>query len=459
MSSDVSAQDQSAVIDQQQNKIAKPGLLINRNFALLVVGQAISQFGDFVFTLTLVVWVATKVAPASWAPLAVSCIMFSIYIPSILLGPWVGVFVDRWQHRQTMIRIDCLRACLIIILLLFTGIVLPLWHISAVSTVVIVCSEVFLESTCSLFFNPANTGLIGQIVPQEQQPQAQGRSQALYAIAKLIGPLLGPILYFAVGILWCLLIDAVSFLVSIITLWTIHVALLERRPQEQSGGFWREFVQGISFSFQDRVLRVLIISNFVIVLGIGSFDSLFLFFMQRNLHTAVSLSGVLVAAMAVGTIIGALIFGNAAHKIGLVRLLWSSIIACGLFLALFSRLTNFSLGLLAIFLVGFTMSAMSVTIGPILLRRSPVDLVGRVSAVMGSLSMVGTTLSTTMAGFLASVVLASLHVHLLGTSFGPIDTIFFSGACLFMLSGFYVFFTLRKTQLVGYVAKKKADIV
>src|SRR5437660_9340830 len=81
-------------------------LLINRNFALLAIGQAISNMGDFVYSTTLLVWVFLLTHSAA----AVSGVLIAQYAPIFLLGPVAGVFVDRWNRRQTMIVADLVRA-------------------------------------------------------------------------------------------------------------------------------------------------------------------------------------------------------------------------------------------------------------------------------------------------------------------------------------------------------------
>jgi MFS family permease len=93
----------------------KPGLLINRNFALLWLGQTISVFGDELFDFTLLIWIAAVLTrrpdgtTEPWAPLAVSGVLIATIIPYFLLGPLAGVFVDRWEKRQTMLWMDGLR--------------------------------------------------------------------------------------------------------------------------------------------------------------------------------------------------------------------------------------------------------------------------------------------------------------------------------------------------------------
>lgn len=430
----------------------KPGFLINRNFRLLALGQGVSQFGDFVLYMTLSVWIAAKVgAGQSWAPLAFGATMIASQIPSLVIGPWAGVFVDRWQHRRTMIIMDVLRACIIASMILFTGVIPLPWQLPPLAIMGLVCAVNMLESTCAQFFNPATNGLIGQIVPQEQQPQAEGFSQAINASAKLIGPMIGPALYFSVGIFWCLVIDILSFLVSVVSIWAVKASHIERPASEQQK-FWNDFIEGVKYAFQDRVLRVLMISLFILTLGSGALDSLMIFFIQDNLHANLSYSGILVSAVGLGSIVGALLLGKYANRIGLVRLLWASLLGAGLILMLFSRLTNFPLAVLVILIGGVAIAGLNVAIGPLLLRQAPPELIGRVSSTLGTFSTVGLIVSVLFAGYLASVVLVSLHIQALGMTFGPLDTIYLFSGLIFALSGLYVLFALRNVSLRNVAA-------
>jgi Transmembrane secretion effector len=81
-------------------------VFINRNFALLWWEQAISNVGDYAWDTALVLWVASfLVAGPSWAPLAVSGVVLAAALPQIMVGPFAGVFVDRWDKRQTMVAL------------------------------------------------------------------------------------------------------------------------------------------------------------------------------------------------------------------------------------------------------------------------------------------------------------------------------------------------------------------
>ena len=97
----------------------RPHLLINRNFACLWTGQTISNAGDLFFDTTLSLWIATQLAKGqSWAPLAISGVALAAALPTPLVGPFAGVFADRWNKRQTMLWMDLGRALIIGVLFL-----------------------------------------------------------------------------------------------------------------------------------------------------------------------------------------------------------------------------------------------------------------------------------------------------------------------------------------------------
>lgn len=92
-------------------------VLINRNYARLWYGQAISTVGDYAFDTTLVLWVATVLGRGEpWAPVAVSGVMITAGAAVFVIGPLAGVFVDRWDRRRTMLGTEVVRGILVALL-------------------------------------------------------------------------------------------------------------------------------------------------------------------------------------------------------------------------------------------------------------------------------------------------------------------------------------------------------
>src|SRR5262249_17078449 len=162
---------------------------------------------------TLVLWIASRIAQGqSWAPLAVSGVLIATALPTLVIGPLAGVFVDRWDKRRTMLRMDSLRALLIVALLLLTP--LPIrdgsrlpggWQLGAIELVVGV------GTAAAQFFSPSRLTLIGDVVDEDQQARATGLGQATQSLSIVIGPPLAALLFFSGGVQWALLINALSF--------------------------------------------------------------------------------------------------------------------------------------------------------------------------------------------------------------------------------------------------------
>ncbi|HEY7358334.1 MAG TPA: MFS transporter, partial [Ktedonobacterales bacterium] len=381
-------------------------------------------------------------AHQSWAPLAVSGVLLAALIPTIVFGPIAGVFVDRWDKRRTMLAMDASRAVLIALLLIVT-----IGKFSMAGQLAAIYTVVFLASICSQLFGPARLALIGDIVAAPQQAQASSMSQMTQSLAFLIAPPLAPILLLAVGPQIALLINALSFACSFVTLLAVRAPkAATSRDAGARPNFLREFVAGLTFAVQNRVILTLLITTSVIMLGASALNALDIFFVRDNLHAPLNLYGFLETAQGVGAILGAVLTGMLAKKIGMARLLVVSLFLLSLCLLLYSRLSSLVPALIVIFFGGVVVAAANILAGPLLLRVTPRAYIGRVVATINPTSAVMQVLGTTLAGFLASNVLLGFHAQALGLTFGPIDTIFTGGAALALVGAFYALLRLGFTD-------------
>lgn len=426
----------------------KPGLLINGNYGRLWLGHTISIFGDFIFDTTLVIWIAAVLARGqSWAPLAVSGVFIATTVPMLFVGPIAGVFVDRWNKRRTMLVMDAARAALVALLILSAGVVplpflpdgrLPLfWQLGVVYAVV------FLLNTLSQFFRPASLALTGDIVPQDYQARAMGLSQTSASIAMILGPTLAAPLFVAVGPEWALGIDALSFVVSYLLIQTVSA------PPAASSiadgirpNFWKEFGLGLRFFLRSRVLVILTISAAILMLGGGALNTLDYFFVTENLHASTAYFGLLQGAMGVGMILGAILAGVFAQKIGLVRTLWLSLLGMALLITAYARSTDIWVAIAVIGVAGVPQAALNVAAGPLLLQSAPREMVGRVSSILNPAITIATLTGAALGGYLASEVLRDFSATIFGVHFGTVDTIFTGAGALALAGALFAMFAL-----------------
>ncbi len=420
--------------------------LINRNFGLLWTGQAISNIGDMVFDTTLILWIATRLAAGmSWAPLAVSGVLLSVLIPTILAGPWAGVFVDRWDKRRTMIGMDVLRAVLIVFLLLLTGLI-PIFgsHPSVGWQLGCIYATVVLTAICSLFFGPAQVALIGDVVSAEERPRASGLGQMARHMASLIGPPIAGPLFFTLGARWALLANAASFALSCILITFVRAPASARSvPVGERGHALGEVQEGLRFYVHNRVLVTITVSALIVMFGAGSLDTLDVFFVTRTLHASAGLYGLMSAAMGAGALLGAIGVSVFAKRLNMAHVLWVSLLLCGLLIVVYSRMTAFVPAFVVLLIAGIPMAALNVSVMPLMLQVTPRELIGRVSGVLQPAVSTATVAGIGVAGLLAGTVLQGLHSHFLGMAFGSIDSIFTVAGLLGLLAGIYAMNGLR----------------
>lgn len=375
------------------------GLLINRNFAWLASGQAISNLGDFVFSTTLLIWVFTLTHSAA----AVSGVLAAQYIPVFLLGPLAGVFVDRWNRRQTMLISDIIRA---------VAAILPLIAPASLRLQAIYAS-VFLISALGRFFLPAESGIMQVIVAPSQQMQAASIKQAIFAFSIIGGPALASPLYFAVGPVLAILINALSYLVSAFCLALLHApkaafhpyALKQDEKVESGiGGILRELFAGLKFVVVTRVVLMVTLMALIAMLGAGALNALNIVFVNKNLHMATAFYGVVTAVSGLGGLLGIILAGILSRWIAPRHILSGSALLIGAGFAIYSFQSWYVAGLIICFFMSIPQGGIQVAFRPLLINATLKEMMGRVQAVvdtgMSGVSLISVALAASLGRFL-----------------------------------------------------------
>jgi predicted MFS family arabinose efflux permease len=407
------------------------GFLINRNFALLAIGQAISNIGDFMYTTTLLVWVFSLTHSAA----AISGVLIAEYTPVFLLGPVAGVFVDRWNRRTTMIVSDVLRAAVIILPFL----------VPAALRLPAIYTSVFLLATFSRFFMPARSGLLQVIVPAEQQPQAASITQATFALSFIIGPAIASPLYFLVGPLVATIVNTVSFLLSALCLRFIRASKEALHPYSVAKGdnvggvgpVIRELLAGFRFVATTRVLLMVTFLALIAMLGAGALNALDIIFVTRNLHASASLYGPLIAVGGLGTLIGAICAGLVSRKMAPKYILSGSVLILGVGIVIYSFQTWIIMAMIINFLICIPQGGIDVGFGPLLLNATPQSMMGRVQSVIETAMFGVSLISVGLAGYFGQFV--------------PVNIIFAIGGALIAISGIFGWFALPNPEKTSQI--------
>jgi MFS family permease len=433
------------------------GLRENRNWRWLWSGQAVSLTGDGVFDITVMLWVATVLARGRpWAPAAAGGVLIAEAAPVLVVAPVAGVLVDRWDRRRVMMGADAFRAVLIVALL--AGLLVLSGSGRTIGTgpeLALVYAVVAAESAAAQFFNPCRLATLGRIVAPASQPTASGMLQATMSLALIVGEPLGAGMLTAFGVWWALLLDAVSFGVSFLAVRAIRVPRgtgATGAGRTRSGartGAVTEFRAGIRFFAGNRVLLALSSGVTIATLGMGALNTLMVFFVTGDLHAPAGWLGVLAAAFGAGSVVGALLSGRLAARIGAGPVFCLGLIGGGLILAVYSRMTSLAPALGLDVLTGLLFGALTSAVGPLLLAQVPQELIGRVMSVFTPLQQTANIVSMAAAGLLAGTVLRGMRVVVAGMTFRATDTIFGAGALLIVTAGCAVLGPLRGASSPG----------
>jgi MFS family permease len=219
---------------------APRGLLFQRNFSALWWGQLISILGERFTYLALVGLLAEHTdhfrdAGSSWLLSVLANVMLA---PVLILAPFTGAWVDRWNLRRVLIVSDTLRA----------GVVLSVpWLYAMVHGVAPVFALVFVLFTCNVFFLPAKSAITPEIVPPSQLLAANALLSGAGIASTAVGALVGGWVIDHWGWQRALEINAGTYLVSVLALAVIEyrpVAHAHGAPRGASRGYVREVTEG-----------------------------------------------------------------------------------------------------------------------------------------------------------------------------------------------------------------------
>lgn len=212
-----------------------------RPFLTLWIGQAISLFGSQLVQFALIWWLTQTTGSA----IVLTTASLVGLLPQVILGPFVGVLVDRWNRRWTMFVADsAVMIATLVLALLFWLNVVQLWHIFLV---------LFFRAVAGSFHWPAMTASTTLMVPEKHLTRIQGLNQTLNGGLNIAAAPLGALLVSLLPLQGILAIDAATALFAIVPLLFIVVPQPQR---EQMMGeetavspttFWDEMNVGLRY--------------------------------------------------------------------------------------------------------------------------------------------------------------------------------------------------------------------
>jgi len=211
-----------------------------RRFTVVWVGQVVSLLGTAISNFALTLWAYEVTGKAT--PLALVGFFFTT--PMVVLGPLVGVLVDR-GNRKLMMMLSDLAAALTtaFVLVLYLSGALQIWHLYIAAAIMGVFQG---------FQWPAYSAAITMMLPKEQYARANGMLQLAGSGSQVFAPIMAGALLGPLGIAGLLIVDLVSAAVAIGTLLWVRIPQPSKTEvgREAEGGFWQEAAYGFRYIFK-----------------------------------------------------------------------------------------------------------------------------------------------------------------------------------------------------------------
>lgn len=261
-------------------------------------GQAFSIMGSQLVQFALV-WYLT-VQTGSAVVLATASMVGML--PNIILGPFVGALVDRWNRRRIMILSDSLIAVATVILAgLFALGSVEIWHIYAL---------LFVRALGGTFHSNAMNASTALLVPVEHLTRVQGLNQMLTGGLNIISAPLGALLLSILPLQGVLAIDVVSALIAVVPLFFYQVPQPNRlNSQDQQTTVWVDFKEGLRYIRSWRGLMVIGLMTVGINFTILPAFSLLPLLVKDYFGGNAAQLGLVEAAMGIGVFLGGGLLG------------------------------------------------------------------------------------------------------------------------------------------------------
>jgi MFS family permease len=349
--------------------------LRNRNFRLFFIGQLISNTGNWLTNVALILFVLKITGSGFDVGLLTAC----QYGPIFFLSAWAGALADRLDKRRLLLVSQSLEmlqsVCLAVVAFMPHPSLIALYVLAVIGGMLLA------------FDNPFRRSFVSDMVPKSDIPNAVVLYSTTVNISRIFGPALAGLLVVTLGFGWAFAIDAASYIAVLVALFLMRTSELHRQPgRERTKGAIRE---GFRYILSMPVLWITFVMLFFIGTLSYNFNVTLPLFVTRALHSTDAVFTILFSVFSLGAVICALVIAH-RNLVGIRHIIIGAS-ALGFSMLLLAFVANVSMAMLVAFLLGMTsILYMNATTALVQIESRP-EMHGRVLALQ-TIFMIGTTL-------------------------------------------------------------------
>ena len=384
-----------------------------RRFFTIWVGQQISLAGSMLAGFALVWWLTQSTGSATILATATLVQM----LPGIVLGPFAGALVDRWNRRVVMIVADTFIALFSAWLAyLFWAGTLQIWHVYVIMAV---------RALGGAFHWPAMAASTSLMVPDQHLARVAGLNQTMQGILRIVSPALGALLLSLLPLHGIMAIDVGTAALAVLPLLVIPIPQPVRQtaptaapgqPQPAKPSFWADLRQGLQYVWAWRGLRTILAMATVINFLFNPAFSLVPILVTKHFGAGAAQLASLNSSWGIGVVLGGLLLSTwggfkrriATSMVGLIGM------GFGAVLLGFTPATTFWLALGAMALTGAMNPIANGPMNAIFQSVVAPEMQGRVFSLIDSACTAASPLGMAIAGPVADAAGVQLWFILAG---------------------------------------------
>ena len=276
--------------------------LWNKDYIVLLQSHAVSTVGDLMYSVAIGYWVYQKTGSSTLMGIMSSISMFM----TMFLSPFCGSIVDKCNRKWLIVGIDVLQG----LLMLTVGI---LAYTDALNVPLVLIAAT-LAAFGSVFYSPATSTLMLDIIPRDDMVRGQSIHQGVISAINLVGTAFSGVMVAFFGVPLIVVINGLSNLYAAVSELFIHVPrTIQQGTQVTVKGILQDTKSAIKTVFADSLMRLFVPGALILnLLCAGAFSMLLPFCMEKGF--TVEMAGYLGAVHTVAFLVGVVLLGSIKLK-------------------------------------------------------------------------------------------------------------------------------------------------
>lgn len=365
-----------------------------KKFIIIWSGQLFSILSSSIAQFAIVLWISLETGSAEVLSLAT----IAALLPQVILGPFAGVFVDRWSRKWTMILADSFVAlCSAVIALLFYLDVIEIWQIYLL---------LMLRSIGSAFHAPAMKSSIPLLAPEKELTRIASINQTIQALCNICGPVLGAALIVSTNMSVVMLLDVVGAAIACTSLLFVFIPNPEKTETETTNNVLRDMKDGFIAIRSNQGLKWVMVTEILITFFIMPVVALIPLMTLKNFSGTAYQVSLIELLFGSGALVGGILLGVWNPRVRKVVMINLSYVIVGVSIFITGMLPPSAFIIYAIMAVvqGISMPFYSGPFTALLQTQIEVSFLGRVFSLFDSISLLPSLLGLLATGFIADAI-------------------------------------------------------